>query len=77
MFKHSLGFIILSFFKQIFLYFLIFLAFSKLADCPAPALLLMRKLRSLPPKTLWPLANAFISCFRSILDDGVPRQVQG
>lgn len=52
-------------------------AFSNLADCPAPALLLMRKLRTLPPKTLWPLANSFISRFRSILDDGVPRQVQG
>nr|CAG4642304.1 EOG090X0154 [Evadne anonyx] len=51
-------------------------AFSNLAACPAPALLLMRKLRTLPPKTLWPLANAFISRFRSILDDGVPRQVQ-
>ena len=60
-----------------FLKFWFTLAFSNLVNCPAPALLLMRQLRTLPPKALWPLANDFISRFRSILDDGVPRQVQG
>lgn len=52
-------------------------AFNDLADCPAPAVLLMRKLLILPPKSLWQVAHTFISHFRSILGDAVPRQVQG
>lgn len=40
-------------------------------------MLLMRKLLLLPPKALWQVAHTFISHFRSILDEGVPRQVQG
>ena len=52
-------------------------AFSDLAGCPAPAMLLMRKLLSMPPKSLWQVANTFISQFRSILGEAVPRQVQG
>ena len=51
-------------------------AFANLTECPAPAVLLMRKLLTLPPKVLWPAAQAFISHFRSVLDETVPRQVQ-
>lgn len=52
-------------------------AFTDLAGCPAPAMLLMRKLLSMPPKSLWQVAHTFISHFRSILGEAVPRQVQG
>lgn len=52
-------------------------SFANLTECPAPAVLLMRKLLTLPPKLLWPAAQAFISHFRSVLDESVPRQVQG
>nr|CAG4643017.1 EOG090X0154 [Ilyocryptus agilis] len=51
-------------------------AFANLAGCPAPAMLLMRKLLSMPPKSIWPVANTFISYFRSVLGQTVPRQVQ-
>nr|CAG4641461.1 EOG090X0154 [Eurycercus lamellatus] len=51
-------------------------AFRNPAGFPAPAMLLMRKLLSLPPKALWPIASTFISHFRAILDPAVPRQVQ-
>lgn len=53
------------------------LAFTDVAGCPAPAMLLMQKLLAMPPKLLWQIAHTFISHFRSILDDAVPRQVQG
>ena len=53
------------------------LAFTDVAGCPAPAMLLMQKLLAMPPKSLWQIAHTFISHFRSILDDAVPRQVQG
>lgn len=40
-------------------------------------MLLMQKLLAMPPKSLWKIAHTFISHFRSILGEAVPRQVQG
>ncbi|EFX85507.1 hypothetical protein DAPPUDRAFT_300423 [Daphnia pulex] len=51
-------------------------AFTDVAGCPAPAMLLMQKLLAMPPKSLWQVAHSFISHFRSILNETVPRQVQ-
>lgn len=51
-------------------------AFTDLVGCPAPAMLLMQKLLAMPPKSLWQIAHTFISQFRSILGEAVPRQVQ-
>jgi hypothetical protein len=58
-------------------FFCSFKAFTDVAGCPAPAMLLMQKLLAMPPKSLWQVAHSFISHFRSTLNEAVPRQVQG
>jgi len=52
-------------------------AISHMQSCPSRTGRLLRQLLLMPATDIWPYAETIIKFFKSMLDDKVPRYIQG
>jgi integrator complex subunit 2 len=52
-------------------------AFDHIQNCPSKTGMLLRQLMSMKPTDIWPYAKTIVQFFKKILDERIPRYIQG